>query len=326
VIKAVFRSIAVAVLAVLPAVFPGAAVSQEYPNRPAKILVPYAAGGAADTVARITAQRISETLGQQFVVENRPGAGGIGAAVAVAKSVPDGYTLLLAESTQVSLNPFLFSKLPYDPVKDFAPVSLIVRAPVFLLVHPSANINSVPDLIAAAKAHPGKLNYASSGIGSIHHIGMEAFKAALGLDIVHVPFKGAGQSVPAFLGEGLTLLVAAAQSVESHVAAGKAKYLTVFADTRSPSSPNTPAAAEFVPGYDFTSQMGILAPAGTPPAIVAKLSAEIAKSTKHADTVRRLAGAGLEPVGSTPEAYGNAIRRNLEKFEAAVRISGAKSD
>jgi len=322
-IKSALRNVFVAALAVLPF---ASALAQDYPNRAVKILVPYAAGGAPDSVARIIAQRISETMGQQFVIENRPGAGGIGASVAVAQALPDGYTLMLAESTQVSLNPFLFSKLPYDPVKDFAPVSLIARAPVFLLAHPSANINSVSELIAAAKARPGQLNYASSGIGSIHHIGMEVFRVALGLDIVHVPFKGAGQSVPAFLGGGLTLLVAAGQSIDQHVAAGKAKYLVAFAESRAASAPNVPAAAEFVPGYDFTSQMGIVAPAGTPTAIVSRLSAEIAKATKHPETLRRLAGAGLEPVGSTPAAYAEAIHRNLEKFAAAVRISGAKSD
>ena len=192
----------------------GCATAQEYPNRPVKLIVPYAAGGAPDVLARLIGQRLSETLGQWFVVENRAGAGGIAACEAVAKAPADGYTLLVPDVPQLAINPYLFSKLSYDPVKDFAPVSIIAMTPMFIVVSPSLNVDSLPALIALAKSKPGQLSYASAGIGSLHHIAMESLKVAAGIDLVHVPYKGTGQSVPAFVAGDVAVLVSTLAAVE----------------------------------------------------------------------------------------------------------------
>ena len=304
----------------------GVVQAQDYPNRPVRLIVPYAAGGAPDVFARVIGQRLSEALGQQFIVENRPGAGGISASEAVAKAAPDGYTLLVPDIPQVAINPYMFAKLPYDPAKDFAPISLIASIPLFLVTQPSAHINSVAELVAAAKAAPGKMTYGSAGIGSLHHILMESFKVALGLDIVHVPYKGSGQSVPAFIGGELTMLVTALAAVGPHVKAGKAKLIAVTSLARSPLAPEVPAVSESLPGYDFTSEIGLLAPAGTPRPIIARLAAEVAKAVRHPDTVQRLTALGAVPVGNTPEAYAENLKRNLERYAKAVKDSGAKVD
>jgi tripartite-type tricarboxylate transporter receptor subunit TctC len=302
------------------------AFAQEYPNRPVRLIVPYAAGGAPDVFARVIGQRLSESLGQQFIVENRPGAGGISASEAVAKAAPDGYTLLVPDVPQTAINPYMFSKLPYDPAKDFVPVSLIATIPLFLVTQPSAQTNTVAELVAAAKAAPGKLNYGSAGIGSIHHILMESFKASLGLDIVHVPYKGSSQSTPAFIGGELAMLVTAIAAIGPHVKTGKARLIAVTSLARSPLAPDVPAVSETIPGYEFVSEIGLLAPAGTPRAVIAKLAAEVAKAVKHPDTVQRLTALGAVPVGNTPEAYGEMMKRNLERYAKAVRDSGAKAD
>jgi len=304
----------------------GVARAQDYPNRPVRLIVPYAAGGAPDVFARVIGQRLAESMGQQFIVENRPGAGGISASESVAKAAPDGYTLLVPDVPQTAINPYMFAKLPYDPARDFAPISLIATIPLFLVVQPSAQINSVAELVAAAKAAPGKLTYGSAGIGSLHHILMESFKGALGIDIVHVPYKGSGQSVPAFIGGELTMLVTALAAVGPHVKAGKAKLIAVTSLARSPLAPEVPAVSETIPGYDFVSEIGLLAPAGTPRPVIAKLAAEVAKAVKHPDTVQRLTTLGAVPVGNTPEAYGEMMKRNLERYAKAVKDSGAKVD
>ena len=300
--------------------------AQDYPGRPVRMLVPYAAGGALDVFARLIGQRISETLGQQFVVENRPGAGGISATEAVAKAAADGYTLLVADIPQLAINPFLFLKLPYDPVRDFAPVSLIATIPNFLVVQPSLRVNSLAEFIALAKAKPGQFNYGSAGIGSLGHIAMESIKAPLGLDIVHVPYKGSSQSVPAFLAGDLTMLITTLAAVAPYIKAGKGKPLAVTSLGRSLQAPDVPTVSEVLPGYSFAGEIGVLAPAGTPPAVVSKLSGEIAKALKHPDVMQRLIALDAAPVGNTPEAYAENIRRNLERFEKAVKISGLKAE
>jgi tripartite-type tricarboxylate transporter receptor subunit TctC len=304
----------------------GMAQAQDYPSRPVRLIVPYAAGGAPDVFARLVGQRLSESMGQQFIVENRPGAGGISASEVVAKAAPDGYTLLVPDVPQLAINPYMFSKLPYDPAKDFAPVSVIATIPLFIVTQPSANINTVADLVAAAKAAPGRMNYGSAGIGSLHHILMESFKVSLGLDIVHVPYKGSGQSTPAFIGGELTMLVTALASVGPHVKAGKAKLVAVTSLARSPLAPEVPAISETIPGFDFVSEIGLVAPAGTPQPVIAKLAAEVAKAVKHPDVVQRLTALGAVPVGNSPEAYGEMMKRNLARYAKAVKDSGARAD
>lgn len=302
------------------------AFAQGYPNRPVRLIVPYSPGGSPDVFARVIGQRLTEALGQPFIVENRPGAGGISACEMVAKAEPDGYTLLVPDIAQLAINPYLFDKLPYDSVRNFAPISLIGRIPLFLVVQPSMNVNTVPELIALVKSKPGQLNYGTGGIGSLAHILMESFKRPLGLDIVHVPYKGSGQSVPAFLGGHLDMLMTALAAVGQHVKVGNAKALGVSSLNRSPLMPDVPPISEFIPGYDFTAEIGLLAPAGTPPAIINKLSAEVAKAVKHPDTVQRFNTICGEPMSNSPEAYAENIKRHLQRFAKAVKDSGAKAE
>jgi len=304
-----------------------ATYGQNYPSRPIKVVVPYAAGGLPDTIARLMGAKIGESLGQQLVVENRGGAGGIVGTAEVAKSPPDGYTLLVADVGQIAINPHVFSKLPYEPLKDLAPVSLVGTSALYLVAHASVRANNFRELVALARAEPGKLNYGSSGTGSIHHLATEALKAALGLDMVHVPYKGTGQSVPALLGGQVALLYAALPSIEPHVKAGKVKILAVSTSQRSPQTPDVPTVAEMgVPGYEFVAEIGVLAPAGTPAEIIGLLSREISKAVKQPDLVQRFAQLGIDPVGSTPEAYAAINRADYEKFARVVKISGVKID
>lgn len=319
------RTLAAVLFCVLAAVATGSR-AQDYPQRPVRLLVPYAAGGVPDVVARQVAQRFSDSLGQQFLVENRGGGGGIAAVMAVAKAPADGYTLLIADPAQTSINPYLFANLPYDTLRDLAPVSVVTNSTQYVVGSPQANINSFNDMVAFARANPGKLSYGSAGIGSVHHIGMESIKAALGLNIVHIPYKGSGQSVPAFISGEVQIVLASLPALSAHIKAGKAKLLAVTSGSRSPQTPDVPAVSEFVPGYDFTVEIGLLAPAGTPPAILAKLSAESAKAMKNPDLIPRFIALGLDPVGSTPEFYAAAIRRGLERFSTAVKLSGAKAE
>src|SRR5687767_233571 len=224
--------------------FAVAAAAQDYPNRPIRVIVPYAAGGLPDTMARLVGAKMGEALGQQIVVDNRGGAGGIVGTTEVAKAAPDGYVLLVADVGQIAINPHLFAKLPYEPLKDLVGVSLLGTAALYLVAHPSVPANSMQELIALVKAQPGKFSYGSSGIGSIHHLATEALKVGLGLDIVHVPYKGTGQSVPALLGGQVSLLYAALPSIQGHVKDGKVKILAVSTPQRSPQAPDVPTAAD----------------------------------------------------------------------------------
>jgi tripartite-type tricarboxylate transporter receptor subunit TctC len=286
-------------------VLAGSVHAQSYPNRPIRLIVPYAPGGLPDTIARLVGAKLADSLGQQIVVENLPGAGGINGVNEVVKAQPDGYTLLIADVGQVAINPHLFSKLPYQPLKDLAPVSLIGTSPLYLVAHPSVPVNSLNDLVALAKKEPGKLNYGSSGIGSIHHLATEALKAGFGIDLVHVPYKGTGQSVPALLGGQVALLYSALPSIAGHLKDGKVKTLAISSAKRSPATPDVPTVAELgIPGYDFVAEIGMLAPAGTPRDVVNRLAGDMAKAVKLPDVVQRMGQLGIDPVGSTPEAYG----------------------
>jgi tripartite-type tricarboxylate transporter receptor subunit TctC len=304
-----------------------AAQAQDFPGKPIKMIVPYAPGGLPDTMTRIIGPKMSESLGQQIVVENRPGAGGISGTEMVAKSSADGYTLLIADVGQLAINPHLFKQLPYDPLKDLAPVSLIGSTALFLTLHTLVPANNFKELVALAKSKPGSLNYGSSGLGSIHHLTTEAFKAAYGVDIVHVPFKGMGQAVPALLGGQVAMLFSALPAIEAHVKAGRVKLLAISVPQRSPQAPEVPTIAELgVPGFNFAPEIGLLAPAGTPRAIVSRLSAEVARAVKTPDVAQRFQQLGIDPVGNTPEAYSAQIRNDYERYGNVVRVSGAKID
>ena len=305
----------------------GTAAAQGYPTRPVKLVVPYAAGGLPDTIARLVGPKLADALGQQFVIENRGGAGGISGTEQVAKAQPNGYTLLVADVAQIAINPHLYAKLPYDALKDLAPVSLMGFAPLFLVAHPSVPANDLRALVELVKSKPGQLNYGSSGTGSLHHLSMEALKTALGLDIVHVPYKGTGQSVPALLGGQVALLYSAGPSIVPHVKAGKVRMLAVNTAKRSPQAPDVPAVSELgIADYDYPAEIGLLGPAGTPAPTVVRLSAEVARAVHLPDVVERFAALGIDPVGSSPEAYAARNRAAYEKYEKVVRQSGARVD
>jgi len=301
--------------------------AQGYPNRPIKIVVPYAAGGLPDTMTRAVTPKLGEALGQAVVVENMGGAGGISGVTEVARSQPDGYTLLVADVGQIAINPHLFTRLPYQPLKDLTAVSLIGTSPLYLVANPSVPVNSIQELVAYAKANPGKLNYGSSGIGSIHHLATEALKSGFGIDLVHVPYKGTGQSVPALLGGQVALLYSALPSIAGHIKDGKVKILAISSAKRSAQTPEVPTVAESgIPGYDFVAEIGMLAPAGTSREIVQRLATEMAKVVKQPEVVQRFTQLGIDAVGSTPQAYAALNKSDYEKFAKLVKASGAKID
>jgi tripartite-type tricarboxylate transporter receptor subunit TctC len=312
----------------LAAVWIGGALAQDYPTRPVRIVVPYAAGGLPDTMTRITTQRLLATMGQPFVVDNKPGAGGISACELVAGSPADGYTLLIADVGQTAINPALYSKLPYDPVKDFAPVSIIGISAQFLVTHSAVPANTLPELIALAKRKPGELSYGSGGTGSLHHLSMEALKAPLGLDITHVPYKGTAQAVPGLLNGEVALVFSALPSIAAYIKAGRVKLLAVSTMKRSAQAPDVPTIAEVtgIKDYDYPPEIGVLAPAKTSHAIVNRLAEEIGKAVRHTDTMSRFATLGIEGIGNTPEEYMRQIRIDIAKYAKAVKASGVKLD
>lgn len=306
---------------------PGVVQAQAaYPVKAIKFVVPYAPGGLPDTVARIVAQRLGDKLGQSVIVDNRPGANGGLAASVLASAPADGYQFLLTDGSMLSINPLIYSKLSYDPKKDFVPVVLIARAPLFLALNPAVPANNFQELIAYAKSKPGVLNYGSSGIGSTHHLTTESMKSALGLDIKHIPYKGTGQSVPALVGGQVEMLFSAYPSLVGFVKDGRVKLVATNAAQRSALAPNVPAISELIPGFDFAPIIGILAPAGTPPAIIAKIAAEVIAVTKQPDAIAAMAAAGIDPVGGGPEDYARAIAGENERFAKAVKAADLKPE
>ncbi len=296
-----------------------------YPTKPIRFIVPYAAGGLPDTVARLVAQRLSERLGQSVIVDNRPGGNG-GLAAGVLTSGPaDGYSFLVTDGSMLSINPLLYAKLSYDP-KSFMPVALIARAPLFLATNPKVPVSNLAEWTAYVKSKPGELNYGSSGIGSTHHLTMESLKASLGLDIKHIPFKGTGQSVPALVGGQVEMLFSAYPSLVGFVKDGRVKLIATNSAQRSAQAPDVPAVAEVVPGFDFAPIVGILAPAGTPAAIIARVAAETIAITKQPDAIAAMAAAGIDPVGGGPEDYARAIASENERMAAAVKAAGLKPE
>lgn len=303
-----------------------AAAQAAYPNRPIKFVVPYAAGGLPDTVARIYAQRLGDKLGQSVVVDNRPGANGVVAAQALATAPKDGYTFLVTDGSMFSINPAIYKNLGYDYKRDFVPVSLAARAPLYMAVNPKVPANTLQEFIALAKAKPGTLNYGSSGIGSTHHLTMEAMKAALGLQITHVPFKGTGQSVPALIGGQVEVLFSALPSLAGFVKSGQVKLLANNAAQRSSQEPNVPAIAEIIPGFDFAPIVGVLAATGTPASAIERISHEMALISKMPEVITTLNNAGIEPIGSSPADYGKAILGENERLAKAIVASGIKPE
>jgi len=297
-----------------------------YPNRAIKLVVPYSAGGLPDTVARIFAQRLQDRLGQSVVVDNKPGANGVVAASTLASSPADGYTFLVTDGSMFSINPAIYKNLSYDYKRDFVPVSLAARAPLYLAVHPKTGVNTLQEFVALARAKPGTLNYGSSGIGSSHHLTMEAMKAALGIDVTHVPFKGSSQSVPALIGGQVDVAFSALPSLSGFVKGGKVKLLATNGAKRSIHEPDVPAIAEMVPGFDFAVVVGMLAAAGTPQAAIDRMAAEMEKVVKMLDTIQVLANVGVDAVGAGPAEYGKTILDENERLAKAIKAAGIKQD
>lgn len=305
----------------------GAASAQAYPDKPIRMVVPFPAGGTTDILARAVAQKLSESLGQQMIVDNKPGAGGNIGAQEVARAAPDGYTLVMGTVGTHAINPSLYKKMPYDHVKDFAPVSLVASVPNLLVVHPSVPVNSVKELIAYVKANPGKLNFASSGNGTSIHLSGELFKTMTGVQMTHVPYKGSAPAVTDLLGGQVQLMFDNMPSALPHAKGGKLKPLAVTSAKRFPGTPDIPTIAEAgVPGYEASSWFGVLAPAGTPKEIVNKLSTEIAKALKTPEMTKRLEEQGAQAVGSTPEEFAAHIKAETAKWAKVVKESGATVD
>src|SRR5215210_3002126 len=298
-----------------------------YPTKPIRWIIPYASGGGTDVIARPIALKLGETLGVAIVYENRGGGGGLIAGETVAKAAPDGYTLLVGSGNTHTFPTLLYEKIPYDPVKDYAPITNFVIAPNVLVAHSSFRPKTIQELVAYGKANPGKINWASSGNGSGGHLGLILFAKEVGINVLHVPFKGAGPAVTAMLGGETDLLFANTGVFLGSIKAGKLRPLGVAAMTRLALLPDVPTLNESgFPGFESTSYYGLLAPAGTPRPIINKLHGELVKIITSPESVTRLAGVGAVPVANTPEQFAEANRRDVAKWGKIIRENGIKAD
>src|SRR5690348_7803183 len=322
------RAFAAALLAIAAiAGLPSGAAADTFPSRPAKLIVPFPPGGPLDTTGREIAQKLGEMWGQSVIVENKPGAGGNIGADFVAKSPPDGYTIVMGALSTHAVNPSLYPKMPYDAKKDFAPITLVAITPNVLVVNPSLPVHSVKELIAYAKAHPGKLSFGSGSIGSAGHLAGELFKVDTGVDMVHVPYKGAAPAMQALLAGDTQLMFDNLASAMSQVKAGKLRALAVTTSQRSKLVPELPTMAEAgVPGFDISTWFGLLAPAGTPPAVIAKWNAGVTKILSDPSMRERLAAQGAEATPDSPDAFARFIAAVVVKYARIGKASGAKVD
>jgi len=307
------------------AFFNGTVEAQDYPSKPIRLIVPFPPGGSNDIVGRMIAAQLGERLGQSVVVDNRGGAGGtIGTDIA-AKAAPDGYTLLLI-SVAHAFNPAMYKKLPYDPEKSFAPIGLVAAGPVALTVHPSVPAASVKELIALARARPGYLNYATAGVGSFQHLASELFKLQTGVNIVHIPYKGGGPAMMDTIAGQAQINMASLIQVIPHAKSGKLRLLATSGAKRSSLFPDVPTVAETVPGYDATNWWGLVAPAGTPAAVVSRLHSELEGLLKSAETKKRLESEGADVVRMDPAQFGRFIAAEMVKWTKVVREAGITAE
>ena len=298
-----------------------------YPNKPMRWVVPYAPGGGTDVIARPISIKLGETLGQPIIYDNRGGGGGLIAAEFVAKSVPDGYTLLVGSGNTHTFPTLLYDKVQFDPVKDYAPITNFVTVPNMLVAHPSFPAKTIQELVAYGKANPGKINWASSGNGAGGHLALITFAQQAGIKVVHVPFKGAGPAVIAMLGGETDLLFANTGVFMSHIKAGRLRAIAVSAMTRLPLFPDVPTLNESgFPGFESSSYYGLLAPAGTPRPIIDRLHAELVKIIRSPESVARLASVGAVPVANSPEQFAEANRLDVEKWAKVITENGIKAD
>jgi len=315
------------ILAALAAFIMVPASAQNYPLRPVRMIVEVPPGGAADLVARVVAQKLGEAFGQTIVVDNRAGGGGTIAAETVAKAAPDGYTTLLASITTHGIGPHIYSKLPYDPVKDFAPVALYATMPMLMVANAQLPVKNVPELIALAKAKPNSISFASSGSGGAPHLVGELFKSVTGAPIQHVPYKGSAPGAADVAGGQVQLMFDALAPHLPHLKSGRTKVLAAISPQRLPIAPEAPTMTELgYPKVAASIWYGLMVPAGTPKAVIARLNSESNKALALADVKERLSGAGIDAAGGTPEGYAKFIGEELAKWGPVVKASGAKLD
>jgi tripartite-type tricarboxylate transporter receptor subunit TctC len=301
--------------------------AQDWPSRPIRVIVPFAPGGATDIPARLLAPKLQDSLGQPVVIENRPGAGGIIGIQAAAQSQPDGYTLLMATNAEVVMHPFIYPKLPYDPLKDLIPISIMIESPLVLLTAASSPFNSAADLISAAKAKPGTVTYSTAGSGSTSHVLTEMLAQQVGIKLVHVPYKGGAPASAAITSGEVNMGLLNLGSAIGTIRGGKTKAFAITSAQRHPDFPNLPTASEAAaPGFAEGIWIGMLAPAGVPRQVVERMSQAIAKALQASDVRERLAQLGAQSVGTTPDEAAARIKREVPKFSAAIKAAGIKPD
>ena len=314
------------IAAAAAALLSAAAGAQQYPVKPVRVVIPWPPGGSNDVVGRIVTQKLSETMGQQFIVDNRGGASGVIGAESVAKSPPDGYTLMIHSATHVS-NPHLYGKVPYDTLKDFAAVAPLSVQIGMLVVHPALPVKSVKEFVALAKSKPGQLTYSSSGNGSFVHLSMALFASMAGIKMTHVPYKGGGPAAISIASGETQAQMGTVGSVIQQVKQNRVRALAVTSDKRVDAFPNLPTISEAgVPGYEFTAWIGMLAPANTPRPIVDRLNAEVNKVLKMPDVAQNLKSQTLEPLFMTPDQFARRLKSDYDKYEKVVKLTGAKID
>jgi tripartite-type tricarboxylate transporter receptor subunit TctC len=320
------RRLIVGCVGMVAGVATGNAAAADYPARPVRLVVAFAPGGSVDVVARLLAQKLSERWKQQVVVDNRPGAGGNVSAEIVSRALPDGYTLYMTSAALV-VNPSLYASVPYDPVRDFAPISLVATVQSVLVSHPALPVKSVKDLIALAKARPGQINYGSTGSGTSGHLIMELFRSMAGIDLVHVPYKVIGQTYADLLSGQVSLFFPTAPGALPHIQAGRVRALAVAGVKRSAALPGVPTVAEAgVPGFEAGTWYPLLAPARTPRAAVESVHRDLVHVLGQPDVRERMAAAGIEIVGSTPDELARHIRDEIPKWARVIKQSGARAD
>lgn len=315
------------VLTCIAALLAQSAVAQNYPSKPIRILIAQAPGSATDNVSRVLSSKLAERLGQPFIIEARPGAGGTIGTEAAARAPADGHTLFMANNSTHGANPAVYRKLPYDAVKDFAPIILIAATPYVLTVHPSLPVKNVKELIALAKTRPGELNYGSAGNGSTHHLSGELLKTMAGIKMVHVPYKGTTPALTGLLSGEVSVMFFTVVGIQPHARSGKARALAVTTPKRATLMPELPTMAEAgLPGFEITSWFGLLAPAGTPAAIVSRLNAETAKVMVLPEVAGALKKLGFDVMGGTPDQFAGHIKREVEKFTKLAKATGITAD
>jgi len=322
--KTTIRWFAAAVLSVAAV---GAVQAQGYPNKPVRLIVPYPAGGTTDIIARVAAQQLSERLKQPFVVENKAGANGAIGSVEVARAPADGYTLLMGTASTHGINSAVYKSLPYDAVKDFAPVTIVASTPNIIAVHPSVPAKNLQELLALAKAQPGKLNYGSTSLGGSPHMSAELLKMMAGVDMVHVPYKGAAPMLTDLMGGQVQIGFDNLPSTINFVRSGKVRAIAVTTPQRWPGAPEIPTVAESgLPGYEVSGWFGLLAPAGTPPAVLATIQQALSEAVKQPEVNKQMLELGAQPVANTPDAFAKLVQADVAKWRDVVKTTGVKLD